>query len=460
MPMNTQHHSPRFRQHGAASLLVAIVLLLGGTLIAFFANRGFIFEQRTSANQYRAANAFELAEAGIEWAVGRLNEGMPLLDATSCLTGGAVLPTRDPSFIDRYANPQPPNPAAVPPRPNAWFNVPALVANGPYPQCRFDPANMATNGGWACNCPSVAGAPVNPGTAQQGGFGVRFTAVPGDDQAIEIVARGCSNGATCDPIAAPGDADATAVVRVLVKARSYITGGPTAALTTGTATVSGGNLNVVNQHAPSNGITIHAGTTVQMGSGTNAFTLPGTPPKSSILDNDPSLANLTAADDDAFFHKFFSQDVASYRDSADLVLSGSASANADAIMDAVNNSGGQCDLRFYVDGDARFTNGVVNGRNITSIGYQGCPVTLVITGNLDIQGTVNGWGLFYSATATAGDLVNPGGGTATINGAFISRGGFRKQGAGTFNIVYDPFLWGSGPPGTQLVKVPGSWRDF
>ena len=65
-----------------------------------------------------------------------------------------------------------------------------------------------------------------------------------------------------------------------------------------------------------------------------------------------------------------------------------------------------------------------------------------------------------AATATAGDVANPGGGTATINGAFISRGGFQKQGSGTFNIVYDPYLWGNGLPSGQLVKVPGSWRDF
>lgn len=456
MPMNTQYQSTRVEQRGAASLLVAIVLLLGGTLIAFFANRGFIFEQRTSANQYRAASAFELAEAGIEWAVGRMNENLPLVAGASCDTGGTMSP-RAPSFVDRYASPQSPDPLAVPPRPNSWFNVPV---NGPYAECRFDPGNAATNGGWTCSCPGTVAAIVALGSPQQARFGVRFNPLPADDQAIEIVARGCSNGATCNPNVAPADADATAVVRVLVKSRPFITGGPTAALTTGTATVSGGNLNVVNQHAPSNGITIHAGTTVQMGSGTNAFTLPGTPPRASILDNDSSLANLTVADDDAFFAKFFGQNIASYIDGADLRLSGSASANADAIMDAVNSNSSPCGLRIYVNGDAQFTNGIVNGRTFSTIGTPECPLTLVITGNLDMQGTVNGWGLFYSATATAGDLVNPGGGTATINGAFISRGGFRKQGAGTFNIIYNPFLWGSGPPGRQLVKVPGSWRDF
>jgi PilX N-terminal len=459
--MNTQHHSPQLAQRGAVSLLVALVLLLGGTLIAFFANRGFIFEQRTSANQYRAASAFELADAGIEWAVGRLNERMPLLAADSCATGGADTPTRADDFRDRYVFPRSPAPPALP---NWSFNPPPVTPVPPprYPQCRFDPTQVATNGGWTCSCPltdPTLPAPPALGSPEQGRFGVRFIPVPADRTSVEIIARGCSNGATCDPNVAPADADATALVRVLVRLRPFVTGGPTAALTTGTATVSGGNLNVVNQHAPSNGITIHAGTTVQMGSGTNAFTLPGTPPRASILDNDATLANLTTADDDAFFAKFFSQDIASYAANAIRLSSSDPQTNANAIMDAVNRPGA-CELQFYVNGNARFTNGVVNGRNITTIGRPECPVVLVITGELDMQGTVNGWGLFYSATASAGDLVNPGGGTATINGAFISRGGFRKQGAGTFNIVYDPYLWGSGKPGARLAKVPGSWRDF
>ena len=59
-------------QRGATTLVVALVLLFGMTLVTFYANRGQIFEQRTSANQYRSTRAFEMAEAGLEWAAARL----------------------------------------------------------------------------------------------------------------------------------------------------------------------------------------------------------------------------------------------------------------------------------------------------------------------------------------------------------------------------------------------------
>jgi Tfp pilus assembly protein PilX len=436
------------RQRGAASLLVALVLLLGGTIMAFFANRGFIFEQRTSANQYRATKAFELAEAGAEWALGRLNERMSLsTTAGSCATVTGTSPT----FLDRYANPT-----------GATFNFPASAS---FAGCRFDPANVATNGGWSCACPAGAAATAL-GSADQGRFGVRFQAVAGDTSAIEIVSRGCSNvaaaGDVCDPAlaAAPPTGDATAVVRVIVKSRSALAAGPSAALTTGTATTASGNLNVVNTHAPSNGITIHAGTTVQLGSGTNPYTLPGTPPRASVLDNDPTLANLTLASEDQFFARFFGTTLTDYRrvGGGTRIISGcSPQACGQQIMSIIDS--GERGLQFYVDGDVQFQASAVNGSTTGSIGTSTNPVIVVASGAMDMQGSFTANGIFYSATPTATTVANPGGGTTTIFGAYISRGAFQKQGSGTFNIVYTPFLWGTGNPNNRLVRVPGTWRD-
>ena len=50
------------------------------SLVAAYASRNLIFEQKTSANQYRATQAFEAAEAGLEWAAAMLNGGR--VDAT------------------------------------------------------------------------------------------------------------------------------------------------------------------------------------------------------------------------------------------------------------------------------------------------------------------------------------------------------------------------------------------
>jgi Tfp pilus assembly protein PilX len=452
MPVSPSN--PRQCQRGAASLLVALMLLLGGTIIAFFANRGFIFEQRTSANQYRATKAFELAEAGVEWAIGRLNEKMPLAAAPDCATSTVAANS---TFLDRYANPQPPTGANTTPS----FNV--ASATHAFAACRFDPASN-TNGGWTCSCPSGAAATAL-GSPDQGRFGVRFQAVAGDVYAIEILSRGCSNlagaGDVCDPTAAAAPSgDATAVARVVVKLRPSVTSGPNAALTTGTATTASGNLNVVNTHAPSNGITIHAGTTVQTGSGTNPYTLPGTPPRASILDSDSTLADLTLASEDQFFARFFGQTLTDYRrpGGGTRIISGcSPQACGQQIMDAIDT--GERQLQFYVDGDVQFQSSDVSNSDTGSIGTASNPVIVVASGAMDMQGNLTAHGIFYSATPTATTVANPGGGTATIFGAYISRGAFQKQGSGTFNIVYTPFLWGSGVPNGQLVRVPGSWRD-
>ena len=92
------------RQRGAAALVVSMLLLFGMTLIAFFVNRGMIFEQRTSANQYRSTKAFEMAEAGLEWAVARLNTESAI--AAAGVAGGfncqpSIVLTND-TFARRY----------------------------------------------------------------------------------------------------------------------------------------------------------------------------------------------------------------------------------------------------------------------------------------------------------------------------------------------------------------------
>ena len=96
----------RRTQRGAAALVVALVLVFGMGLVLVFANRGMLFEQRSSVNQYRATLAFELAEAGLEWAVARLNDD--LFINSKCASSGAAVTVADPvtnSFRQRYLAP-------------------------------------------------------------------------------------------------------------------------------------------------------------------------------------------------------------------------------------------------------------------------------------------------------------------------------------------------------------------
>jgi hypothetical protein len=436
------------RQHGAASLFVALALLLGGTVITFFANRSFIFEQRTSVNQFRSTKAFELAEAGAEWAIGRLNENLPLAAAPSCAAGG---PASNATFRVRYAAPT----AAVAPA-----TAGSLVANtAAAPGCRIDAAGV-TN----CDCPTAATASLSaPAADEQGRFAVRFASVAPDT--VEIVSRGCVNvvgDVACDPSSTAVQSDATATVRMLVKVVPAIAAGPAAALTTGSATVTGGNMHVVNMDPLSNGVTIHAGSTVNLGGSTNVYTLPGTAPLTSIRDNDPALADLTNSDPtgDRFFANYFGQSLSNYRtaDPDVIRLGPTAPVVENRCSDCANRieeilATGVRNPRFYVDGDVAFNGG--------AIGSSSNPVVLVVNGDIELRGNVTAYGLFYVAGATA--LENwawSGSGAATVYGAFISRGRFDNA-SGNMRLVYDPSLWSvAGAPVGRLVRVPGSWRDF
>jgi Tfp pilus assembly protein PilX len=433
--MQAHHSSPRSTQHGAASLLVALILLLGGTIIAFYANRSFIFEQRTSANQYRATKAFELAEAGTEWALGKLNENMPMVAGTTCATGGAAT---DPAFRDRYAAPTP-SPARL------------IVNTSLVPRCRINQAGVA-----ACDCQATAGTVAALGSADndQGHFGVRFASVPGDNLAVEIIARGCTAGdSVCNPNAASSSADATALVRVIAKVVPSVPVGPGAALTAGSVSVTGGNLNVINSNQRSNGITINAGSAVATGSTVAVYSVPGTPSRGSILDDDASLRNVTtSAAENLFFARFFGQPLNSYSTSDQDVVSISgadAAARGVEVMGYINR--GLRAPRFFVPGDITFDSAIVGG---ATLGSAANPVVIATTGTLTMRGNVTAYGLFYAA-----DIDATGSGDTTINGAMVTRGAFSKA-SGTLNLIYDPSSWsGALAPHGRLARVPGSWRD-
>ncbi|MDO9371045.1 MAG: pilus assembly PilX N-terminal domain-containing protein, partial [Gammaproteobacteria bacterium] len=56
-------------ERGVATLITSLALLLAITLLTFAAARVGIMEQRISANDYRAKQGFEAAQAGIEFAI-------------------------------------------------------------------------------------------------------------------------------------------------------------------------------------------------------------------------------------------------------------------------------------------------------------------------------------------------------------------------------------------------------
>ncbi len=68
----------KLSQRGSATLVISVSLLLAITVMIFFIARTNLMEQRIAANDYRSEQAFEAAEAGIEYAIGRINKETPL----------------------------------------------------------------------------------------------------------------------------------------------------------------------------------------------------------------------------------------------------------------------------------------------------------------------------------------------------------------------------------------------
>lgn len=77
-------------QNGAATLLVSIILLIGITLIALFATKIGVLDQKISGNEYRHKEAFSNAEAGLEQAGAYLDANPVLHDPVTAPGGGWV----------------------------------------------------------------------------------------------------------------------------------------------------------------------------------------------------------------------------------------------------------------------------------------------------------------------------------------------------------------------------------
>jgi len=435
---------PQRRQRGAATLVVVMLLFFIISLVAAYASRNLIFEQRTSANQYRSTQAIEAAEAGVEWALAMLNHQRI---TASCQNGVAT----DLSFRDRYLNVNTTT-GGLTPRVQPTSGGPLT------PTCVY---NGST---WDCVCPAD-GAPLPTAPTAAGvfpAFRIRFEQIgpvpvagpPSQPGVIRLQSVGCTRlDDTCLSFDGQGvTSEGRAVVTLLVALTGSLASPPLAAVTARQDVDFGSaasKASIFNTNVNGSGITVHSGAAIST-SKLELRGMPGTPPAQTLIANDTAALNFTALPaftvEERMFASVFNMGSTTFREQPALVEVACAgtSCSADEVRTAITLNPGRPlwlpkSLAVTTAGD---------------IGSAAQPVLLVVNGNLSISITATLYGLVYLRTP---DWVTSGNGT--VMGAVVAEG--RISNTGTPTIVHDLDVLKRLRHSTgSFVRVPGSWKDF
>lgn len=424
--------SARIFQRGAASLVVVMVLFFVMSLVAAYTSRNLIFEQRTSMNQYRSTQAFEAAEAGLEWALTMLNGGRIGADCTE-----ATATATDTSFRQRYVVF---NAAAAPNSPNFAPNSTTL-----WPVCVWGGSS------WTCSCPVSGTATLSApsGTGIHPAFAVRFTSVgvsrPG---VVRVEAQGCTRyvtgtGGCLDFTSSTVELEGVARLTVLAALKNAITTPPAAPISLTGSVLGGASVTAYNTNVDQGGVTIHAGGNVVNPGLLTLQSLPGAPAADSIVAADTVLSAM-AADPNRAFAAVFGAWPSTYRlQPATVQLDCPATGCFTELRDAIARNPERViwitgDLSLETAGDIGSATGpaaiVVNGR------------VRFLTSNVHIYGLVyatngnwSGDGNIHGATFVNDDL-----GAAATHRVYMDK------------AILDILRLRQG----SFVRLPSSWRDF
>ena len=414
------------RQRGAAALVVTMLLVLATLIVVAVANRNAIVETRAAANQYRSTQSFEAAEAGLEWALARLNDNAPI--------GADCLPSVDPaapSFRARYLRDDGAGFVAA-----TWED-----AGVPVP---LQAACVRGESGWSCSCPASGSALVaDPGgSATAPNFMLQFAngARPG---IVRAIATGCTRrGAPCTATSDAGH-EAAARVEVTFGLVAGLRAAPVAALTVGGNLDAGGSaLGAHNLDAASGGIAIHAGGSVA-GNALRLSAPPGSPLDGSVVSGDTQLAALAG---DRFFARWFGMDRAAWSAQPAATPLACVGNCATTIASAVATGA----RLIAVEGDAALDGPL-------DLGAPERPVVLLVNGTLRLRGAVALHGVVVAGALEWRDAAADSG--ALIRGAALIEG--NVQGDAAADLIHDAALLARLQRETgSFARVSGSWKDF
>ncbi|KQV82986.1 hypothetical protein [Rhizobacter sp. Root1221] len=407
------------RTAGAVALPVALAMALAMLLYIGIVNGNLLTEQRLSANRHRAAVAFEAADAGIDWMLGRLNAGDPV--DPQCERRPA--PGR-PSFREQHAG--------LPDAHGAWAPSGLPVA--------------CTAGGatWTCQCGSPASVGDNgptPGSAAA--FSVQLEPVA-PSHLMRVASTGCSNPAPpcTGGTAGTGQADAQARVELSIAHLPALAQWPAAALTVlGSLQLGSAPWVLLHPDPSSGGLALHTGGAVAADRLVTRGP-PGTPAAASMLTADPALRHT---DRPHAFAALFGMHHAAWRTLPTVRHVDCASPCDGALRRALGPGGHHTML---------WLNGGLHLAEPQQLGTPERPVLVIADGPVSFAHAVTVHGLVYT---TASRWQAPAG--AEVTGAVVAEGDL--HGSGTTVVRHDPQVLQALHERTgTFVRVPGSWKDF
>ncbi|MBH9554349.1 hypothetical protein I7X43_16020 [Inhella sp. 4Y17] len=392
------------------------------TVVVFYANRNVIFEQRSAISQARNTQAFEVAEAGMEWVIGMLN-------TPTEVDGNCVANSSGTRFRVTYLAP----------------NITTFAPTNGVPGCKM------INGAWSCKCPS--GTSTNLSATSGPSFTASFAAVAGYTNVVQVTVTGCTENTGTGVCAATGTGapDGTAVITAQLKVSPLLPARAPAPIVCGGNCAIGGSFSVINQSVETNGILVNAGGTITSGNGTSYTTLPGQPAQNALVGSDSSLSSLASSDatcsNSSMFRTFFGTTIEEYKNQPQVKTISCGSANDCSSQIQTAYAAG--DRNFYFSSDVHLS-GNVTLNNVSN------PVVFVTPNGLTINGNWTIYGVIFSNSSDFNDI---GTGNSSIYGAIVSCNAYNNNGNGL--VSYNEDVFGNiNILGGTLVKIPGSWKDW
>jgi hypothetical protein len=415
----------RKAEHGAATLAIVTLLLLVMTLTAAYLQRGLVFEQKTSMHQYRATQATESAEAGLEW-------GLSMLNA---------------AHVDEACRPRPEGRTL-----REHLLVPA-DAQGASFMVDFDPSRAVAPAcahgpdGWACRCPDLGtpSPPVPSDDELHPGFRVAFNGSAGPHGepmrgVVRLVAHGCAHAGPPFCADAPSTDPGHAVLSVQVALVPALAAIPPAALTAVGDVDFGSDAVGVQNGDRSTGWLLQSGGTVTV---TNARLSPpaGTPAAAALDDHDAVLA---ARSTDALARLHLGMPLPAYARLPGVVSLACPAGDCKPALQAALAAGNRM-LR--VAGDLVLDE--------ADVGSPGEPVALVVEGALRLGpgARIAGFVLSRSLQWQGGNA-----GSAWLRGAAVVAGPVVVSGTPDFIRDAAALEHLHAVTGT-FARVPGTWKD-